>query len=75
MQGIAVQPGDLVAGEAAGVVGMEREKAASLRDAAAKKVADEKARFADIAAGRNLTPGWLTGALRAAAALKEGETL
>ena len=73
--GIAVNPGDLVVGDADGVVVIEREKAASLLDAAAKKVADEKARFADIAAGRNLTPKWLEGSLRAAGVLKEGETL
>jgi 4-hydroxy-4-methyl-2-oxoglutarate aldolase len=73
--GIAVHPGDLVAGDADGVVVIEREKAASLLEAAAKKVADEKARFADIAAGRNLQPKWLDAALRAAGALKEGETL
>jgi regulator of RNase E activity RraA len=73
--GIAVQPGDLVVGDADGVVVVEREKAASLLDAAAKKVADEKSRFADIAAGRNLTPKWLEPALRASGSLKEGETL
>lgn len=73
--GIAVQPGDLVVGDADGVVVIEREKAASLLDAAARKVADEKARLADITAGRDLTPGWLAGALRAAGVLKEGETL
>jgi regulator of RNase E activity RraA len=73
--GVSVQPGDLVVGDADGVVVIEREKAASLLDAAAKKVADEKARFADIAAGRNLTPKWLEGSLRAAGVLKEGETL
>ncbi len=72
---IAVHPGDLVVGDADGVVVIEREKAASILEAAAKKVADEKARFADIAAGRNLTPGWLAGSLRAAGVLKEGETL
>jgi regulator of RNase E activity RraA len=73
--GIAVQPGDLVVGDADGVVVVEREKAASLLEAAAKKVADEKSRLADIAAGRNLTPKWLEPALRAAGSLKEGETL
>lgn len=73
--GIAVQPGDLVVGDADGVVVIERDKAGSLLDAAAKKVADETARFADIAAGRNLAPKWLEGSLRAAGVLKEGETL
>ena len=73
--GVAVHPGDLVVGDADGVVVIEREKAASLLAAAAQKVADERARMADIAAGRNLEPKWLDGALRAAGVLKEGETL
>ena len=73
--GVAVRPGDLLVGDADGVVVIEREKAASLLDAAAKKVADERARLDDIAAGRNLRPKWLDGALRSAGVLKEGETL
>ena len=73
--GVAVRPGDLVVGDADGVVVVEREKAASLLEAAAKKVADERARLDDIAAGRNLRPKWLEGALRTAGVLKEGETL
>ena len=73
--GIAVRPGDLVVGDADGVVVIEREKAESLLPLAEKKVADERARLADIAAGRNLQPKWLEGSLRAAGVLKEGETL
>lgn len=73
--GVAVHPGDLVVGDADGVVVVEREKAASLLDLAAKKVAEERARFEDIAAGRNLTPKWLDATLRAAGVLKEGESL
>lgn len=73
--GIAVHPGDLVVGDADGVVVVEREKAASILEDAAKKVADERARLAEIAAGKNLRPKWLDGALRAAGVLKEGETL
>jgi hypothetical protein len=57
------------------VVVVEREKAESLLEDAAKKVADERARIADIVAGRNLRPKWLDGSLRAAGLLKEGETL
>jgi 4-hydroxy-4-methyl-2-oxoglutarate aldolase len=64
-----------VVGDADGVVVVEREKAAGLLDAAAKKVAEERTRIADIQAGRNLSPKWLDGALRAAGLLKEGETL
>ena len=73
--GIAVAPGDLVAGDADGVVVIEREKAPTLLAAAAKKVAEEKARMEDILAGRNLRPRWLDSALAAAGVLKEGETL
>jgi regulator of RNase E activity RraA len=73
--GIAVRPGDLLVGDADGVVVVEREKAPTLLDAAAKKVADERARIADIVAGKNLRPAWIDGSLRAAGLLKEGETL
>ena len=73
--GAAVHPGDLVIGDADGVVVIEREKAASLLDLAQAKVDDERKRLADIAAGKNLRPKWLEGALRAAGLLKEGETL
>ncbi len=73
--GIAVHPGDLVVGDADGVVVVEREKAGSLLEAAAKKVADERTRLDDIAAGRNLVAGWIEPALRGVGALREGETL
>jgi regulator of RNase E activity RraA len=73
--GIAVRPGDLLVGDADGVVVIEREKAESLLGEAAKKVADERARIADIVAGKNLRPKWLDGSLRAAGVLKEGESL
>lgn len=73
--GVAVRPGDLVVGDADGVVVIEREKAASLLEQAAAKVADERNRLADIAQGKNLRPKWLEASLRAAGVLKEGETL
>ena len=73
--GVAINPGDLIVGDADGVVVVEREKAESLLDLAAKKVADEHERIADIVAGKNLRPKWLEGSLRAAGVLKEGETL
>ena len=73
--GVAVSPGDLVVGDADGVVVVEREKAASLLPLAAKKVADEAKRMDDIRAKRALKPGWLDAALRAAGVLKEGESL
>jgi 4-hydroxy-4-methyl-2-oxoglutarate aldolase len=73
--GVAVHPGDLVVGDADGVVVIERERAESMLELAAMKVAEEKARITDIAAGKNLRPRWLEGSLRAAGVLKEGETL
>ncbi len=73
--GVAVNPGDLVVGDADGVVVVEREKAASLLELAAKKVDEERKRIADIVSGRNLRPKWLEGSLRAAGVLKDGETL
>jgi 4-hydroxy-4-methyl-2-oxoglutarate aldolase len=73
--GIAVSPGDLVVADADGVVVVEREKAESLLDLAAKKVEDERNRIADILSGKGIRPKWLEPALRAAGVLKEGETL
>ena len=73
--GVAINPGDLIVGDADGVVVVEREKAESLLDLAVKKVAEERARLGDIAAGKNIRPKWLEGSLRAAGVLKEGETL
>ena len=73
--GIAVAPGDLVSADADGVLVVEREKAASLLDGAAKKVAEETARIAAIKQGRELRPKWLEATLRTAGVLKDGETL
>ena len=73
--GVAVSPGDLVVGDADGVVVIEREKAESLLAPAAKKVADERIRLSGIAAGKNIRPKWLEPSLRLAGVLKEGDTL
>ncbi len=73
--GVAVSPGDLIVGDADGVVVIEREKAESMLELAAKKVADEKQRIADIISGKGIRPKWLEGSLRAAGVLKEGEAL
>jgi len=73
--GIAVAPGDLIVGDADGVLVVEREKAASLLEAAQKKEDDETARIAAIKQGKDLKPKWLDASLRAAGLLKEGETL
>jgi RraA family protein len=73
--GVAVAPGDLVVGDADGVVVVPRAEAAGLLDAAVRKVDDEVRRLDDIRAGRNLRQPWLEPALRAAGMLGEGETL
>jgi len=73
--GIAVNPGDLIVGDADGVVVIEREKAASLLELAEKKVAAEAKRIEGIRSGKQLRPTWLEDALRAAGVLKPGETL
>jgi 4-hydroxy-4-methyl-2-oxoglutarate aldolase len=72
---IAVSPGDLIVGDADGVVVVEREKAESLLTLAAGKVADEQQRISEIVSGKALRPKWLEASLRAAGVLKEGETL
>ena len=73
--GVSVQPGDLVIGDADGVVVIEREKAGSLLAPAARKVADETRRIQGIVRREQLRPAWLDGALKAAGILKEGDTL
>lgn len=72
--GVTVNPGDLLVGDADGVVVIERAKAAEMIPLAHKKVADEAARLEAIARGDTASK-WLPAALRAAGALKEGETL
>ncbi|OGA95995.1 MAG: methyltransferase [Burkholderiales bacterium RIFCSPHIGHO2_12_FULL_61_11] len=72
---VAIRPGDLIVGDADGVVAVEREKAASLTDLAAGKVADEKKRIADILSGKNIRPKWLEASLHAAGVLGANESL
>ena len=73
--GVAVRAGDLIVGDADGVVVIERENAASLLAPAELKVQDERARIAAITSGQGVRPKWLDGALRAAGVLKDGEAL
>jgi len=73
--GTSVNPGDLIVGDGDGVVVVEKDKAASLLPAAAKKVAYEQKRIAEIASGEALRPSWLEAELRKAGVLKEGEAL
>jgi regulator of RNase E activity RraA len=73
--GVTVHPGDLVVGDADGVVVVERDKAASLLPLAAQKVAAERKRIADIKSREALRPSWLDDALRTAGVLRDGESL
>lgn len=73
--GIAVNPGDLVVGDADGVVVIERERAGALLDLATQKVRDEAKRIDGIRKREQLTPAWLEPALLSAGVLKAGETL
>ena len=73
--GVAISPGDLIVGDADGVVAIEREKAALLLDLAEIKVTDEKKRISDIQSGRNIRPKWLEASLRAAGVLGADESL
>lgn len=73
--GVTVNPGDLVVGDADGVVVIERHKAKAMLPLAAEKLAAETKRIADIKSRKALRPGWLDSALRAAGVVKEGETL
>ncbi len=72
--GVAVRAGDLVIGDADGVVVVEREKVETLLRAAQKKVEDEAARIEAIRQGHTAA-SWLDAALRNAGVLEEGETL
>lgn len=72
--GATVNPGDLVVGDADGVVVIERAKAPAMMALAVKKVADEAARIEAIQRGDTASK-WLPAALRAAGVLKEGEEL
>ena len=72
--GVTVHPGDLVLGDADGVVIVERHKIEALLPLAEKKVKDEAARITAIQQG-DTAAKWLDAALRSAGVLKEGERL
>jgi 4-hydroxy-4-methyl-2-oxoglutarate aldolase len=72
--GVTVHPGDLVLGDADGVVIVARDKIEALLPLADKKVKDEAARIAAIQQG-DTAAKWLDAALRAAGVLKDGERL
>jgi len=72
--GVTVRSGDLVVGDADGVVVVERERVEALLEAAGRKVEDEAARIEAIKKG-NTAARWLDSALRSAGVLKDDETL
>lgn len=72
--GVSINPGDLIVGDADGVVVIEREKAPAMLALAEKKVADEDSRLAAIQRGET-SANWLPAALRAAGVFKDGDTL
>lgn len=63
--GVAVSPGDLVVGDVDGVVVIPKGDVAAVLEAAGKKLAAEKQRIDEIAAGVLVSP-WLNDALRQA---------
>ena len=71
--GITVNPGDLVLGDADGVVVIERERVAETIELGRRKVAVESKRLKSIARRENLTPSWLTPALKEADVMMDEE--
>ncbi|MGL1835111.1 RraA family protein [Rhodocyclaceae bacterium SMB388] len=65
LAGVPVQSGDLVVGDADGVVVIPLADVDRVLDAAEKKLADEQVRLKEIAQGELVSP-WLQDALRAA---------
>lgn len=63
--GVPVQPGDLVVGDADGIVVIPRQDVARVLEAAKEKLAAEKTRLDEIARGDLVSP-WLHDALRQA---------
>lgn len=72
--GAAVNPGDLIVGDADGVVVIPRADVARIVELAQKKLDMETARIAAIHRG-DVRPGWLDKELRAAGMLAQGEAL
>jgi len=72
--GAPVNPGDLVVGDADGVVVIPRNDVEAVLVAAAKKLADEQQRLKEIAEGSLISP-WLDDALRAAGVITASESI
>ncbi len=72
--GTSVNPGDLVVGDADGVVVLPRETAAAIVAGAQAKVDAEAERMKQIARGE-LAQDWVAASLRSLGVLAQGETL
>ncbi|GJH13142.1 RraA family protein [Caballeronia novacaledonica] len=72
--GASVNPGDLIVGDADGVVVIPKDDVARIVELAQKKLDAETARIAAIRNG-DTRAGWLEKELRAAGMLSEGEVL
>jgi regulator of RNase E activity RraA len=72
--GVAVQPGDLVIGDADGVVAVPREKAEEVVAAVQAKL-DLEQEFLKALSEGHVKNGWVMDALRSAGALAAGEAL
>jgi 4-hydroxy-4-methyl-2-oxoglutarate aldolase len=72
--GAPVNPGDLVVGDADGVVVIPRNDVDAVLTAAARKLADEQQRLKEIAGGSLISP-WLDDALRAAGVIERSESI
>ena len=72
--GAPVNPGDLVVGDADGVVIIPRKDVDGVLEAAAKKLADEQQRLREIAKGSLISP-WLDEALRNAGVIGSTESI
>jgi RraA family protein len=70
--GVTVNPGDLVVGDADGIVVVEPAKVPMVLELARKKLSDETARLEGIRSGAQLRPTWLDEALRKAGVVMEG---
>lgn len=74
LAGTTVNPGDLIVGDADGVVVVPREAAAGIVRAAQAKVDSEAQRIEAIRQGK-LAQGWVAESLRSVGVLGENETL
>lgn len=74
LAGVTVSPGDLIVGDADGVVVIPRENAQAVVSRAQGKVDAEARRMQELEAGKLASP-WLNDALVSAGVLQPGETL